>query len=490
MTISTRYIAVVGGGTAGSVLAARLSEHPEHSVTLIEAGPDHTAYDSAVLDPALAPGSWGGGELVAVTPMATETGSIVMVQGRLLGGTSAINGLATLRGQPEDYDGWAAAGFDGWSWKDVKDTFIAAERDADFPDSPLHGDKGPLPVRRWRREEHSRAQAAYLDGMAEIGMPLVADMNDPAQLPGLGVFPATIDASAQRVSTSLAYLTAEVRARDNLTILTDAEVTKIAIESGRATGVILASGEEIIADEIVVAAGALWSPNLLMRSGIGPGDQLTDHSIPVLADLPVGETMSDHLGPGIPYRHDGPRGGTGGPAQALLVGASNGVNVDYHAFPIALPPTEDETVFNLAVFLLRSTGRGSVRLGERPEDGPQVTAPPFPDDTNERLAPAFEQLARWEKTKAFRELGCEPVMPHDLSRPDAVSEAIERLTISYAHMTGTCPMGPVLDSDCRVHGVAGLRVADASVMPSIPSGNTYLGCVMVAERVARKMLSS
>ena len=399
-----------------------------------------------------------------------------------------MNGLATLRGQPADYDGWAEAGLEGWGWDDVKSTFIAAERDVDFGPSPIHGGDGPLPVRRWRRDEMSRSQLAFYDGMVETGQPTSADINDPSELPGIGVFPVTIDDQVRRVSTSLAYLSDAVRARDNLTLRTNAEVSTVAIESGNARGVRLASGEEVGADEIVLAAGALWTPTMLLRSGVGPKEQLSEHGIPVQVDLPVGSTMSDHLGAGIPYLHQGPRGGVAGPAQIVLVGASDGKDIDYHLMPVSPPQSSEEsTVFLLAVFLLRSSHRGSVRLGSRPEDAPTVVAPPFPDDTPERLGHAFRQLAAWERSSAYRALGLAPLVPHDLEAPDAVAAALERNTISYGHMVGTCPMGPVLDADCRVHGIPNLRVADASVMPTIPSGNTYLGCVMVAERIARKM---
>jgi choline dehydrogenase len=279
MSDRPRRVVVVGGGTAGSVVAARLSEDRGFSVTLLEAGPDHEAYDSAVLDPIRAPDAWAGVPPIAATPMATATGVIPMLQGRLLGGTSAVNGLATLRGLPRDYDAWAAAGLEGWGWDDVVATFIAAERDIDFGSSPIHGSSGPLPVRRWRRDEHSRAQLAYFDGMVATGVPVVADINDPTQLPGIGVFPATIDDDARRVTTSLAYLKPEVRARENLEIRTNAEVARLCVENGRATGASLRSGEEIHADEVIVAAGAFWSPNLLMWSGIGPAAHLADHGV-------------------------------------------------------------------------------------------------------------------------------------------------------------------------------------------------------------------
>ncbi len=469
-------------------MAARLSEDRGLSVTLLEAGPDHEAYDSAILDPAQASAAWAGATPNADTPMLLANGgAIPMIQGRLLGGTSAVNGLATLRGLPPDYDAWAASGLEGWGWDDVVSTFIAAERDVDFGPSPIHGGTGPLPVRRWRREELSRAQRAYYDGMLEVGEPATDDINDPSKLPGLGVFPVTIDEEGQRVTTSLAYLTSEVRARENLTIRTNAEVAKVEVADGRASGVTLTSGEQLEADEIVLAAGALWSPMVLFRSGIGPADHLAEYGIRVHADLPVGSTMSDHIGPGLPYRHDGPRGGVAGPAQVLLVGASNGTDIDYHCFPVAPVPSEDETVFMMAVFSLRSSGQGSVRMGDTPDAGPIVTVPPLPDDALSRLRHAFDRVAKWEQSTAARELGCEALMPLDLNASDAVATALERVTLSYGHMTSTCPMGSVLDADCRVRGVDGLRVVDASSMPTIPSGNTYLGCVMVAERVARKM---
>ncbi|MEM9571729.1 MAG: GMC family oxidoreductase N-terminal domain-containing protein [Pseudomonadota bacterium] len=487
MTRAQKRIVIVGGGTAGSVLAARLSEDPGTDVTLLEAGPDDDVYGDGILDPTRAPEAWLGAQPVAMTPMFNGNAVIPMLQGRLMGGTSAVNGLATLRGLPEDYDGWAGMGLAGWGWDDVRETFIAAETDADFGATPLHGGSGPLPVRRWRREEMGRAQRAFLDGMIEIGSKTVADINDCSQLPGLGVFPVTIDDQARRVTTSRAYLTQDVRARANIKIRPNAEVSLLQFDGDRVIGVRLASGEEVEADEVVVTAGALWTPNLLMRSGIGPSAHLAEHGISVRADLPVGETLSDHIGPGIRYRHDGPRGGTAGPAQSLYIGASDGQTIDYHAFPIAPPLGDGPTEFMMAVFLLRSSGQGKVRLAEPGSDWPMVIAPPLPENAEARLRHAFERIADWETSAPAKALGCEQMEPIDLRSPDAVATALERNTLSYGHMTSTCPMGTVLDADCRVLGIDGLRVADASVMPTIPCGNTYLGCVMVAERIAAKM---
>lgn len=527
MSNRNSHIVIVGGGTSGAVVASRLSEDPRISVTLLEAGPDHEAYDEEMRVPGRAPDRWNGvGTHIVSQPMALEERGLSMIQGRVLGGTSAVNGLATLRGQPADYDSWAASGLDGWGWEDVKSTFIAAERDMDFGPSPIHGGDGPLPVRRWRPDELSRSQAAFREAMLLDGVPGSADINDPDQLPGIGVFPVTIDENVERVSTSLAYLTPEVRARENLRVRVGCEVSTIRIEAGHARGVSLVDGEDIEADEVVVTAGAIWSAALLLRSGVGPADHLADHGVSLQADLPVGSTMSDHIGPGIPYFHEGARGGVGGPAQVVLVGASNGKDIDYHVMPVSLhdpainpltfreklaflqrgdgsaespgwraalgalrflvSPTAGSTLFAVAVFLLRSSGRGSVRLGDS-AGAPVVVAPPLPDDGLDRLRHAFGRIAAWERSAAFRELRPRLLFPHDLDAPDAVEAALARNPLSYGHMVGTCPMGPVLDADCRVHGIGNLRVADASVMPTIPCGNTYLGCVMVAERIARKM---
>ncbi|MEM8708319.1 MAG: GMC family oxidoreductase N-terminal domain-containing protein [Actinomycetota bacterium] len=483
-----RHVIVVGGGTAGSVLAARLSSRPEIEVTVLEAGPDDSTYGPDILEPAPAAAAWNGTAMRAV-PMANGAGAIEGLQGRMLGGTSARNGMATLRGLPEDYDAWAAAGLPGWGWNDVLDTFIAAETDRDFPSSPIHGRDGPLPVRRWTDDELATAARQFRRAMVEIGERSVADINDPTQLPGIGVFPVTISDAGTRVSTSLAYLPADVRSRPNLTIRTDTEVARLEIEGGRAVGVALTDGSSIDGDEVVLTAGALWTPWLLLRSGVGPAAHLADHGIPVVADLPVGSTMSDHLGPGLLYAHPGARGSAAGPAQVVYAGASNGVDVDYHLFPVLPPGSEaDLSTFLMGVFLLRSSGQGSVRLGADPEE-PSVVAPPLPDDGIERLRHAFARLAAWEQTAAFADLGASRLSEIDLASDDAVEKALEQLTVSYGHMVGTCPMGSVLDADGRVLGLDGLRVADASVMPTIPSGNTYLGTVMVAERLSHKILA-
>ncbi|GAY17676.1 GMC family oxidoreductase [Mycobacterium sp. shizuoka-1] len=484
-----RSVIVVGGGTAGAVLAARLSEDPLMSVTLLESGATDN-YGAEVRDPRRAHEVWSTLANSTVTTMAHPKGVIPMVLGNVMGGTSAVNYLATIRGQPQDYDGWEQAGLDGWGWRDVRQYFIAAENDLDFPDAPIHGNRGPLSVSRWRSEENSTFQRAFSEGLREIGVPSVDDVNDPDQLPGIGAFPATLDSSRQRLTVSTAYLTEQVRGRANLTLRPNSPVSTIIIEGAKAVGVNLECGETLMADEVIVSAGAIGSPTLLMRSGIGPRAELEARGIAVHADLPVGLTMSDHLGTALRYHHDGPTEMLGGPAQTVLVGSSNGREIDYHVFPSPSPDLTRPGDFLLLAYVLKSTGQGRVELAQDPQAPPVVTAPPMPTDVDIRLGHAFQRIADWEQSSAFRDFGCRPAEPHELASPTAVEDALARVIISYGHMVGTCPMGQVLDSECQVRGVSGLRVVDASAMPTIPAGNTYLGCVMVAERVSAMMTAA
>ena len=493
MTATAPDVIVVGGGTSGCVLAARLSEDPARTVLLVEEGPDDTEYDVTVTSPAYAQSVSRADRFAEGLRLDVDGATVPLARGRALGGTSAVNYLATVRGRPADYDGWAALGNPGWSWREVLPAFRRAEHDLDFPGSPLHGDRGPLTVRRWSEATYAPAHAAFRHGLVELGVPAVADLNDPDGS-GVGPFPASVvPASGERLTVSRAYLAAEVRRRPNLRVRTGTRIVRILVEGGRAVGVLTGDGERLTAGEVVLACGAVQSPALLMRSGIGPAADLRACGIEPVRDLPgVGRNLQDHLGPALVYRIRADGGvGTGGPAQTVWW-----ADGDLHVFPVLLPAgdgTAEADTFALLVFSLRPERTGSVTLRAGAPDRRPLIRLPHPGareiDAQQR---AFEVLDAWEHGAAAREVSLSRD-GESLARPGAAAAATRTALASYAHLTSSCAMGPesdphaVLDPACRVRGVAGLRVVDASSMPAIPTGNTYLSCVMLAERVAELM---
>lgn len=508
-------VLVVGGGTSGCVLAARLSEDPARSVLLLEEGPDHTSYDHTVTSPGHALIVSRRREFAQGLKLDVDGRPVPLARGRVLGGTSAVNYLATVRGHPGDYDRWAARGNPGWAWPDVLPFFRKAERDLDFPESALHGHHGPLTVARWSERTFAAPHTAFQHGLTEVGVAAAADLNDASLLPGVGPFPASVrPGTRSRLTVSQAYLTDEVRARPNLEVRTGTRAVRLRLCQGRVLGVRTATGERVDAGEVVVACGAVQSPALLLRSGLGPAEDLRACGIAPECDLPgVGHGLQDHLGPALNYRIDDridaarrPGGGAhqagrdeGGPAQTVWVAASgSGPEPDVHVFPVLLPGKDGAVAaesFAVLVFSLRPDRRGRVLLhpGE-PDRNPIIRLPAPGDREIAATQKIFEVLQDWEESAVCRELGVRRAPGETrLSAPGAAAAAVRGALVSYAHLTGSCAMGPegepgaVLDPACRVRGVQGLRVVDASAMPDIPSGNTYLSCVMMAERVADLM---
>jgi choline dehydrogenase len=493
-------VIVVGGGSAGCVLAARLSADERRGVLLAEAGPDYPAVADLPADiadesmPAMSH-DWG------FESEPDECGhSIPLPRGRLVGGCSATNACFALRGWPADYDGWAAMGNPGWSFADLLPVFRAVESDADFA-GDWHGGHGPVPIRRPAAGELSPLQRAFAEAAAATGHPLADDHNRPGAV-GIGPGPRNVR-DGVRMSTALTHLAA-ARGRPNLTIRAGAVVDRVELRGTTVRGIRLADGEIVEADTVVVvAAGSYASPAILLRSGIGPAAGLRGLGIQVAADLPgVGHNLTDHPLAAVDLPTSA--GYTGPRFQEMLTlrssRAAPGGPPDLHIFaagPFDNPAIPAGAVFGLVTGLLSVRSRGSVRL--RSAD-PAV--PPRIDIAHLRHP---EDMARMiEATRHARRLSRTPplagfVTGAELAPGPAISDddtaglarSIRARAGSYHHPVGTCAMGPspsdgaVVTPRGAVHGISGLWVADASVMPAIPAANTNLPTIVIAERIAQ-----
>ncbi|MGX6508369.1 mycofactocin dehydrogenase MftG [Rhodococcus sp. SJ-2] len=478
-------VVVIGGGSCGCVVAARLSDDPDRSVLLLEAG---RAYGAGH---ALPPELRSAAELpigpesqwtAAYSARLTKGVDATVVRGRGLGGSGAVNGAYFVRARPGDFESWPRS----WSYDEVLPHFRAIESDADFPGG-VHGSDGPVPVVRTPQDRLHPASAAFHDAAVAAGHRPVADLNAPGPV-GVGRVPMNVR-DGVRYGPSLAYL-APVMDRPNLSVRTGAKVVRIVLSKGRATGVEVvdaASVRRIDAGHVVVCAGAVCSPQLLMLSGIGPEPRLRRLGIDVVHDLAgVGEGFSDHPEIAVPYRYR-----DGIPMRApLLETVLHTETLEFRAytvpFGVAIPGSGIADPV-LGVVLTRPRSRGSVMLD--PQD---PSAPPVLD---------YRYLAHPDDRATLRDGVCTAVDlltdMTDVVAPGSVAvDAGERgpsdawlashLGTSL-HLSGTCRMGDdehsVVDERCRVHGIDGLSVVDTSVFPEVPSRGPHATAVMLAHRV-------
>jgi choline dehydrogenase len=504
---------IVGAGSAGATLAARLSESPDLDVLLLEAGPDYrpserpAAMDSPnpfgiILDPEYS--AYRYDDLTARRAAGRQPARYW--RGRGIGGTSAMNGQIAIRGMLEDFDEWAAQGCRGWSGTEVLPYFIKLETDLDFGDQPYHGRHGPLPVYRAPLADWGPVDLALKDAALALGYEWADDCNAPDST---GVSPYPINSrNGVRVSTADAYLE-PARDRPNLTVIGQALVDRILIDGNRATGVsaiVAGAPRQFAAREVILSAGTVHSPSILMRSGVGPAPILRSLQIPVVADLPVGENLVEHSGvwigveikpkkqvPTIDFRHtnccvrySSHLAGTGRNDMIMI------------SMNISQRSDEGRAHGRLIVDTFETFSRGCIRIASSdPGVQPEVDLNMLSDERDlVRMRDGFKRLFAVAQHPAFATVANRiygtvtgetlVAVPSD----DELDDWLLAECFDAQHPVGTCRMGPaderrsVVDPECRVIGVQGLRVVDASVMPEVPRANTNFSTIMIAEKMA------
>lgn len=508
-------VVIVGGGSAGCTLAARLSENPARSILLLEAGPD---YPSVKFLPDAIKNGWDNSTSEVDSPFnwnyqgtgsVKQTKMMEIARGKLIGGSSSINGQAFLRGVPEDYDGWAERGNDKWSYPKVLPFFRRLETDLDIRDD-FHGSEGPIPVRRIPRGEWLPINEAFYQALLTAGFPPDGDMNGPDGT-GAGLMPMNNPANV-RTSTALAYLNPN-RHRLNLTVKAGVTVQRVVFEGTRAVGVEVESGGEtfvVEAAETVLCAGGIASPQLLLLSGVGPAAHLRERSIPVLKDLPgVGQNLKDHplitldLVPaeGVALANRMPQIPTGLRYTAAGSDTRNDMQIFLGSIaqenagdPVRGASVYGSTGMFIHILLNAAKSAGELTLTSAdPSAKPRLEFRYLEDEWDvERLREAIRIAAMLLEHEALGRMVKELVAPSRqiIESDAALNDWIHQNVATAFHSSSTCKMGPdsdptaVVDQYCRVRGLENIRVVDLSVAPDVVRANTNATAIMIAERVA------
>ena len=488
-------VLVVGAGSAGSVVAARLSEDPDVEVELIESGPDYAELAATPADlvnghrNSMRDHDWGF-EYFPVPGRA-----IALPRGRVTGGSSAVNTTIALRGIPEDFEEWASLGCPNWHFADVLPAYCRLERDLDFGSADHHGDAGPISIRRYPEHEWLVQHAAFMAAADRLGYPFAPDANDPD---AVGASPHPLNKLGRvRISTAVGYL-APARIRENLTITANARVLWLVLDGSRCRGVVVETRDGIQAiegDLVVLSAGALMSPMVLMHSGIGPRDVLESVGIGCVQDVPgVGQNLHDHPAVAVNARVKDPSiVDLEQPLMQTILRYTAEGSEKRNDLQIEQISYSGNDTFPIAAVLEYQFGAGTLT----PVDADPRTPPRIenrfcehPTDLD-RLAIALRDTLAFVETGPLADLIDEVVFP-DRSRGtdmDALRAICRKRAASGYHPCGTVKMGDradpmaVVDDRGRCHTIDGLVVADASIMPTVPRANTNLTSIMIGEKI-------